>query len=184
MRAFLFAGLLAVTGCLTAQAEDAAPYDPYADMVVSDDIAALPKPVQEKRAALIAATKSGDISKLKAILDAQKAPPRVSFGDPEDAIAYLKTESADGNGVQMLAVLGELLDAPYAVIGASSETPSYVWPYLAVADVTKLSPAEWVDAYRILPPEQAKGLVEMEGWYYWRVFIDPDGELSAFVAGD
>jgi hypothetical protein len=184
MRGLILAALMVFGGSATVLAEDAAPYDPYADMVISDDIKALPKPVQDKRAALIEAAKSGDIEALKAIFDAQKTPVQVSYGDPEDAIAYLKTASADGNGAQTLAILGELLDAPYAIIGATSDTPSYVWPYLAMVDVTKLTPAQLVDAYRILPAETVAELTVMESWYYWRVFIDPNGDLSAFIAGD
>lgn len=184
MRAFILVGLMALGGSGAVLAQDAATDDPYADTVISDDIAALPKPVQAKRAALIEAAKSGDIDALKAIFDAQKLPVQVSFGEPEDAIDYLKTSSADGNGVQTLAILGELLDAPYAVFDARDETPTYVWPYLAMVDVTKLKPTQRVDAYRILPTDQANELAEMESWYYWRVFIHANGDLSAFIAGD
>ena len=184
MRAFMFAGLLALGGGQAVSAQEAPPYDPYADMVVSDDLTKLPQAVQDKRAALIEATKSGDIAALKPIMEAQTAPPRVSFGDPDDAIGYLKTESADGGGLEILAILRDLLEAPYAKIGATSAEPSYVWPYLAMADVTALTPAQMVDAYRIMPADQAKDLAGMGAWYYWRVFIDENGEWSAFVAGD
>jgi hypothetical protein len=182
MRGLILAGLLLFAGSAAVPAQEA--YDPYADMVISDDIAALPKPVQEKRAALIEAAKSGDLKALKAIFEAQKTPVQVSYGDAEDAIAYLKTASSDGNGASILAILGEELDAPYAIIGVTSETPSYVWPYLAMVDVTKLTPAQLVDAYRILPAETVKELADMGSWYYWRIFIEPNGDLSAFIAGD
>ena len=184
MRGLILAGLMVFGGSGAVLAQDTAAYDPYADMVISDDIAALPKPVQQKRAALIEAAKSGDIEALKPIFEAQKTPVQVSYGEPEDAIAYLKSESADSGGASILAILGEELDAPYAIIGATSETPSYVWPYLAMVDVTKLTPAQLVDAYRILPAETVKELAVMESWYYWRIFIDPNGDLSAFIAGD
>ena len=182
MRGLILAGLLLFAGSAAVTAQEA--YDPYADLVISDDIKALPKPVQDKRAALIEAAKSGDIEALRAIFEAQKTPVQVSFGDPEDPIGHLKSESIDGNGVELLAILSESLEAPYAIIGATSETPSYVWPYLAMVDLTKLTPAQWVDAYRILPRETAKDLVAMEAWYYWRIFIDPNGDLGAFIAGD
>src|SRR4051812_42321325 len=116
MRGLTLAVLMALGASQAVLAEDAAPYDPYADMVVSDDIAALPQAVQDKRAALIAVTKSGDIEGLRAIFDAQKTQPTVSFGGPDDAVAFLKTESADGAGVETLAVLRDLLEAPYATI--------------------------------------------------------------------
>ena len=50
--------------------------------------------------ALIAATKTGDIEACAPSWTARARAPRVSFGDPEDPIAYLKTESADGEGLR------------------------------------------------------------------------------------
>ena len=181
MRALLLAALMMLGAGHAALGQD---YDPYADMVISDDISALPQAVQDKRAQLIEAARSGDITSLKAIIDAQKSSPRVSFGDPEDAVAYLRTASADGEGIETLAILRDLLEAPYAIIGATSEEPSYVWPYLAVIDATALTPAQMVDAYGLMPAEYAKELPEMGAWYYWRVFIEKNGAWSAFVAGD
>ena len=167
-----------------AIAQDEAAYDPYADMVVSDDLGALPKPVRLKRSQLIEATRSGDIESLRAIIAAQDAPPNVSFGLPDDPVAYLKEQSADPEGRQMLALLRNLLEMPYAVLGASSDTPSYVWPYLAIADIESLTPEQTVDALRLVIPEDLENMRQFGGWFWWRVYIGPDGEWQAFVAGD
>jgi hypothetical protein len=182
MRALAFVTLILVVLISPATAQEA--YDPYADRIVSDDISALPQAVQDKRAQLIEATKSGDMEQLRAIMDAQETPPRVSFGDPEDPIEHLRSESADGEGLEMLAILRNLLEAPYAIIGATSDEPSYVWPYLAVMEIPELTPAQKVDAYRIMPADLVKDLPEMGAWYYWRVFIGKNGDWQAFVAGD
>lgn len=167
-----------------ALAQDDANYDPYADLVISDDLSALPEPVRAKREELIEATRTGDIESLGAIMAAQESPPNVSFGRPDDAIAYLKEQSSDGEGVQMLALLRNLLEMPYAVLGASSDNPNYVWPYLAVSDLTSLTPEQMVDAYRLITPEQFADMGEFGGWFWWRVYIGEDGEWQAFVAGD
>ncbi|MNW09744.1 hypothetical protein D3C71_2068180 [compost metagenome] len=53
-----------------------------------------------------------------------------------------------------------------------------------VEDLSALTPAQKVDAYRILTHEQLTELTELEAWYYWRVYIGKDGEWQAFVAGD
>jgi hypothetical protein len=157
----------------------------YPDFTVSNDLSLLPKPVQQKREALIAAALTGDIEALRPIIEAQTNAPTVSYGGPDDAVDYLKTYSADGQGIENLAILLDLLNAPYAVFDSSGEDPSYVWPYLAVVpDLSALTPAEKVDAYRILTHEQFTELTELEAWYYWRVYIGKDGEWTAFVAGD
>lgn len=155
------------------------------EIQISEDLSALPPAVAEKRQALIDAARTGDIESLRPIIAAQSSPPNVSFGAPDDAVDYLISQSADGEGIEPLAILLDLLDAPYAVFDPTGDSPSYVWPYLAVVpDLTSLSPAEKVDAYRLLSHEQVSELVELQAWYYWRVYIAEDGEWQAFVAGD
>ena len=178
----LAAAVLALSCTLPANAQDDMAYPDY---TVSDDLAALPEAVARKREELIAAALTGDIEALRPIVKAQAAPPTVSYGGPDDAVDYLKTYSADGQGIENLAIMLELLDAPYAVFDSASDNPSYVWPYLAVVeDLSALTPKEKLDAYRILTHEQFTELVELEAWYYWRLYIGKDGEWQAFVAGD
>jgi hypothetical protein len=157
----------------------------YPEFTVSNDLSLLPKAVARKRQELIDAALTGDIEALRPIVEAQANPPTVSYGGPDDAVDYLKTYSADGQGIENLAILLELLNAPYAVFDTTSDNPSYVWPYLAVLpDLTNLTSAQTLDAYRILTADQLTELVELQAWYYWRVYIGKDGEWQAFVAGD
>ena len=171
---------LSLTLPVTAQNEPAWP-----EYTVSNDLSALPEAVRKTRDALIAAALSGDIEALRPIVKAQQHPPTVSYGGPDDAVDYLKTYSADGQGIENLAIMLELLNAPYAVFDSASDDPSYVWPYLAVVeDLSALTPKQKLDAYRILTAEQFHELVDLEAWYYWRLYIGKDGEWQAFVAGD
>ena len=181
MRLFATA-LVALLLIAPATAQEA---EAYPEFTVSNDLSLLPKPVAQKRQQLIDAALTGDIEALRPIVEAQANPPTVSYGGPDDAVDYLKTYSADGQGIENLAILLELLNAPYAVFDTASDDPSYVWPYLAVVpDLKALTAAEKVDAYRILTHEQFTELVELDAWYYWRVYIGKDGEWLAFVAGD
>ncbi|MFC3705359.1 hypothetical protein ACFOOL_11390 [Devosia honganensis] len=167
-----------------ALAQEDASYDPYADLVVSDDVSALPEPVRAMREQLIEATRTGDLDSLQPIIDAQDTPPNVSFGRPDDALAYLREQSEDEEGRQILALLRNLLEMPYAVLGAGSDSPNYVWPYLAVADLAALTPGQTVDAYRLVTAAQLADMHGFGGWFWWRVYIGPDGDWQAFVAGD
>ncbi|MHB1110198.1 MAG: hypothetical protein ACYCZU_07785 [Devosia sp.] len=153
--------------------------------VVSEDPTLLPAPVREKRERLLAAAKSGDMRRLKAIFDAEAAAPTVSFGQPEDPIAYLEQQSGDGEGLETLAILADLLTAPYAAMDGGDGDPIYVWPYLAaVEDLSALMPEQQVDGYRIMGYSGFKDMMEVGTWFYWRVYIGPEGQLQAFVAGD
>ena len=156
---------------------------PEGGYVVSSDVSQLPEAVQRKRAALLEIAAGGDIAALGPIMDADQTV--VSFGDPEDRIAYLREQSADGEGVQMLALLAELLEAPYAAYDGGDGSAVYIWPYfggmLGLADLTA---AQKVDAYKLVTPEQLDEMVMLEAWYWWRVSMGPEGNLQAFVAGD
>ncbi len=158
---------------------------PDGGYVVSDDLSQLPGPVRAKRDALIAAARAADMDAIKAIMDKEAMPVTVSFGGPDDPIAYLKETSADGQGREVLAILADLLEAPFAAMDGGDGKPVYVWPYLAASDdLGKMTPADEVVAMQLLGYEGMKNERELGAWYSWRTFIGPDGDWQAFVAGD
>ncbi len=171
-------------GAEAAPAQDGlvVPEDGY---VVSDNPELLPEPVREKRDRLLEAAESGDIGRLKAIFATESAPPTVSFGQPDDPIDYLRQQSGDGDGVEILAILADLLSAPYAAMDGGDGEHLFIWPYLAaVDDLGRLSPRQQVDGYRIMGYAGFNDLQAVGTWFYWRVYIGNGGELQAFVAGD
>jgi hypothetical protein len=177
----ILAAAIAAAFSLPAVALDV-PKDGY---VISHDLNELPEPVREKREALIAAARTGDIEALRPIFAAQETPPNVSFGDPEDPIEHLKRESGDGEGIDTLAILKKTLEAPYAAMDGGDGTIYYVWPYFAAMDdLRTLTPEQLVDGYALLGWRGFEDQREVGGWIHWRAFIDADGALSAFVAGD
>lgn len=158
---------------------------PDGGYVVSDDLSQLPDPVRAKRDALLAAARAADMDAIKAIMDKEPMPVTVSFGGPDDPIAYLKEASADGQGREVLAILADLLEAPFAAMDGGDGKPVYVWPYLAASDdLGKMTPADEVVAMQLLGYEGMKNERELGAWYSWRTFIGPDGDWEAFVAGD
>jgi hypothetical protein len=173
---------LAIAAC--ASSALAQPLDvPPNGFAVSEDLSQLPEAVAQKREALLAIVAAGDIEPLGAILEADRT--NVSFGNPDDKLESLKQNTDDTEGLAALAILGEVLDAPFAALDAGDGRLLYVWPWLAAGpDLAALTPAEKIEAYRLVGPEQFAGLVEYGGWLWWRVFIGEDGQLQAFVAGD
>ena len=158
---------------------------PEGSYVVSDDLSQLPEAVREKHDALLAAARSADWNAIKLIMDAEPMPVTVSFGGPDDPIPYLKEASGDGQGYETLAILADLLEAPFAAIDEGDGEATYVWPYLAAMDdLSKLTPADQVVAIQLLGYEGAKDLPDVGAWYSWRTFIGKDGNWRAFVAGD
>lgn len=169
---------------MPAAAQETDDYAPYVDAIVSDDLSALPAPVRAMYDQLLAAAESGDIERLGRLYDAQDVPPTISYGEVGDAVATFKRNSADGEGADVLAALEKLLHVSYAIIGASSDDPSYVWPALFVADLTDLSKAQKAELRSLVDEETYQSMLEFGGWYDYRLFIGKDGDWQAFVAGD
>lgn len=179
--AFALASLLLLASPAFAEGLDI-PRDGY---VVSDDLGRLPEAVRAKHDALLAAARAGDMAAIKAIIDNEPMPVTVSFGGPDDPIAYLKETSADGEGRELLAILADLLESPFAAMDDGNGKASYVWPYLAASDdLSKMTPADQVVAMQLLGFDGMKNEQELGAWYSWRTFIGEDGDWQAFVAGD
>ncbi|HEX7073307.1 MAG TPA: hypothetical protein VF226_04640 [Hyphomicrobiaceae bacterium] len=146
----------------------------------------LPRPVQEMREAILAAVHSGDIEELRVALEWNELPPHVADEPVEDPIAYWKKISGDGEGREILAALGEILEcSPTALpIGDDIENNLvYVWPGLAEADLSKLTPQQEVALYRLVSPAEAKAMREANRWQWWRLAIGADGTWHTFHKG-
>lgn len=172
--------LLAIPGLAQEPAEE----NVWPAPEISSDMSALPEAVQATRQKLIEAARSGDIEALQPIIDAQGVQPKVSFGDPDDALGYLRDVSEDGEGRQVLGLLLDLLDQPYAYYPDSGGETNYIWPYLAELDPNALTPEQEVDAYRLVSNDQLTELKQFGAWIFWRTYINESGEWYAFIAGD
>lgn len=143
----------------------------------------LPAQVVEMREALLAAVHAGRIEDLLTPLAWNELPPEIADDKVADPIAYWKSLSGDGEGREILAALGRILDMGPArePIGADVENNSvYVWPYLATRDLSKLTPAEEVDLYRLVSPAEAKAMRAGKRWTWWRLAIGADGTWLSF----
>ncbi len=175
-----FAALLALSPAL---AQEEVPAE-WPTPEIGQDFAALPDAVEAKRQELIAAARSGDIEALRPVFAAQSRPPNVSFGNPDDPVTYLAGASSDGDGTDILGILVDILEMPYAYYPDNEGGGNYIWPYLAELDPTALTPEQKVDAYRLIDAPTMEQLQQFGGWIYWRAVINAEGELTAFVAGD
>lgn len=185
MRPLLYLAALSALAATALPAAAAGLDVPEGGMAISSDLTLLPPAVQKSHGDLLAAALSGDIDKLADVLAAQPSPVTVSFGDPEDPIAYLKQESGDGEGVEILAILADILASPYAAFDQGDGDLGYVWPAIAYyEDITALSPADTVVAYRIMGREAFEAMKPVGNWLFWRLYLGDEGEVQAFVAGD
>ncbi|MHA7774106.1 hypothetical protein [Roseibium sp. M-1] len=144
----------------------------------------LPKQVKRMHDQLKEAALSGNMERLRMVLESNEMPPTVSFGATDDPIDFLKESSGDGEGFETLAILADILDAGFLHVDQGTAQEMYVWPYFARYPLDSLTPEQKVELFRIVTAGDFAGMQEFGGWTFYRVGIGPDGTLHYFVAGD
>lgn len=144
----------------------------------------LPKPVARTRAQLLEAAYAGDLERLRMVLEANEMMPTLTFGEMDDPIEFLKASSGDGEGLEVLAILTEILEAGYVHVDKGSAQEMYVWPYFSRIPIARLTREQKVEMYRVVTSGDLADMEAMGAWTFYRVGIGPDGTLHYFVAGD
>ncbi|MBA5779265.1 hypothetical protein H2509_19215 [Stappia sp. F7233] len=144
----------------------------------------LPKPVARMRDQMLEAAYSGDIERMRLVLEANEVMPTLTFGDMDDPIEFLKESSGDPDGYEILAILTELLEAGWVHVDVGTAQEMYVWPYFARYPFAKLTPQQKVEMYRIVTAGDFAEMESYGAWIFYRIGIGPDGTLHYFVAGD
>ncbi|MBP2235069.1 hypothetical protein J2Z31_001561 [Sinorhizobium kostiense] len=162
-----------------AQAEVVEPFE------VMTEISKVPAPVARMRELIVEAAASGEIERLRPLLG--KGPTQtqipVAAGE-EDPIAVLKSLSGDQDGVEILAILLDVLSTGFVLTDKGTPEEVYVWPYFAAKPLSSLTPQEKVDLFRLVTAGDFAGMEEFGSYNFYRVGITPDGRWKFFVAGD
>lgn len=160
-----------------AQPESAAP--PGQPEVIYD-FNRLPDPITETLRSIVVAAQSGNIDDMLPVLEENELPPMLSDKAVGDPIAFWKKASADGNGQDILAAMLNVFSLGFLRKGEGKEA-MYIWPYFAEMDLTKLTPAQDVDFYRIVPPPQGIEMKKSGKYTFYRAGIGADGVWHYFL---
>ncbi|MGI9383106.1 MAG: hypothetical protein ACR2PO_08115, partial [Methyloligellaceae bacterium] len=131
-----------------------------------------------------AAARSGNIEAMRPVLESNELMPLVAHDAVADPIAHWKQNSADGEGREILAILIDVLEAGYVKLNAGKPDETYVWPYLAELSLDKLTPAQQVELYRIVSPDEVKTMKDAGAYIHYRLGLGRDGTWHYFIAGD
>jgi hypothetical protein len=145
--------------------------------------AGLPGGVVEMRDAILAAVQSGNIDDMKTALQWNELPPVVAAAKVDDPIAYWKSISGDGRGLEILAILDAVFAAGHIVLPLGRDVENnqlYVWPRFAEMDLSKLKPEDEVQLYRLATPAAVKEMIAKKRWLGYRLAIGADGTWHAF----
>lgn len=152
---------------------------------VQHDLTKLPEPVQRMHKLIMEAAKSGDIEKLRPLLGTGDNATLISLTEqPADPITYLKEQSGDPQGQEILAILEEIMDAGFVRLDAGTPEELYVWPYFFAYPLEKLTPPQKVEIYKILTASDFDEMQAFGNYIFFRSGITPDGRWVFFVTGE
>jgi hypothetical protein len=165
-----------------ALAEPKAPATPQSGTspVVLYDFNALPDPIKNTLQGIVEAAQSGNIDEMLPVLQENELPPMLAAAAVSDPIAFWKKASADGEGRDILAAMLNVFSSGFVRTGEGKDA-IYVWPYFAEIDLSKLTPAEEVELFRIVPPAQALEMKKTGKYTYYRAGIGGDGVWHYFL---
>jgi hypothetical protein len=144
------------------------------------DPQALPAPVKQTLQEIFETAQSGDIEAMRPVLESNELSPMVASAHVDDPVAFWKKNSADGEGRDVLAALLNILSTGFIKTGQRNDQ-IYIWPYLAEMDLTKLTPAQEVELYRIVPAEKALAMKKSGKYSYYRLGVSPTGVWQYFL---
>ena len=107
-----------------------------------------------------------------------------SPGDEKDPLAYWKANYPDSEGLEVLAILTEVLEAPLVHVDKGTPQDMYLWPYFARMQLKDLTPEQKVGLFRLVTGTDYRDMLEFGAYNFYRLGIAPDGTWHFFVTGD
>lgn len=156
---------------------------PAADAQVGLGAAGLPVNVAEMREAILAAALSGDLEELLIPIQWNELPPDLGGKPVKETLAAWRKASADGSGREMLALIADILTAPYVARrqGADIENAMiYIWPAFAELPLNELSPSLEVALLRVVPARDVQRMKQKGRYDGYGLAIGADGTWHAF----
>ncbi|WP_407048172.1 hypothetical protein [Methyloraptor flagellatus] len=144
----------------------------------------LPPLVAKMRQRILDAAYSGDMGQLKLAMQTNETPPIFSVNEVRDPIDYLKTQSGDGEGREILAIMTDVLEAGWARVDIGKPQEMYVWPYFAAIPIDHLEPNQLVEVYKILTSSDFEEMKSGGKYTFYTLGIGPDGTWHYFKLND
>ncbi len=146
--------------------------------------AGLPPAVARTRERILAAARSGELTKLFAVMKEAPTIPVFSFSEDKDPVAFWKANYPDSEGVEALSILVNVLETGFVHVDVGTPQEIYLWPYFARIPLKALTAQQRVELFRIVTGADYKDMVEFGVYSFYRLGIAPDGTWQFYVAGD
>lgn len=144
----------------------------------------LPPLVVKMRQRLLDAAYSGDMQRLKVAMQVSEMPPVFSVNEIGDPIEFLKKQSGDGQGLEILAILTDVLEASWVRINPGTRQEMYVWPSFTALPLDRLDASQTVEIYKIVTSSDFEEMKSVGRYTFYNVGIGPDGTWHWFKPAD
>jgi hypothetical protein len=151
---------------------------------VITDLSKLPPAVAHMRERILAAARTGELDAVVAVMQSNAAMPIFSVDGERDPIPYWRHDYPESGGVEVLAILTDILEAGFVHVDAGTPKEMYVWPYFARAPLKMLKPEQKVALLKIVTGGDYKDMLDAGTYNFFRVGIGSDGTWRFFVTGD
>ncbi|TBW34422.1 hypothetical protein EYW49_18460 [Siculibacillus lacustris] len=165
-----------------APSAPAAPAGPRPEVQTGTE--ALPPPVAAMRKRLLETAYSGDLERLRKVIQSNEMPPIFSINEIGDPIDYIKSQSGDGKGLELLAILTDVLEASWVRLNPGTPQEMYVWPSFAALPLDDLPPGRVVELYKIVTSSDLEEMRSVGRYTFYTVGIGPDGTWHWFKLAD
>jgi hypothetical protein len=143
--------------------------------------AALPRAVVRLRGRILQSVAAGEIDDLLIPIQWSEVPPLFMRSQPQnlDPIAYLKARSFDGEGHEMLRILGAVLSQAYAVQVLGGIT-TYLWPLFPIVPEREPRATQRLEPWRCVRFADLTRRGSDGGLLVHRISIGSDGTWHYF----
>ncbi len=151
---------------------------------VLTDLARLPPAVVAMRARILAAARSGRLEALVGVMQASETMPTFSLHGDKDPTLYWRRNYPDSEGLEVLAIVIEVLESGFVHENPGTPDDMYVWPYFARVPLKSLTPAQKVELFKFITGSDYKDMLNAGAYNFFRIGIGQDGAWRYFVTGD
>ncbi|HEY1543970.1 MAG TPA: hypothetical protein VGG01_16290 [Xanthobacteraceae bacterium] len=151
---------------------------------VVTDVTRLPPAVARMRERILAAARTGELEAVVAVMRSNGNMPIFSLNAERDPLTYWRRDYPESGGVEILAILADILETGFVHVDQGTPEEKYVWPYFARVPLKTLTPAQKVDLFRIVTGGDYKDMLDTGAYNFYRIGIGQDGAWRFFVTGN
>lgn len=151
---------------------------------VITDLTRLPSAVARTRERILAAARTGQLEAVVAVMQSNGSMPIFSLDAERDPLIYWRRDYPESGGVEILAILTEILETGFVHVDQGTPEEKYVWPYFARVPLKTLTPAQKVDLFKIVTGGDYKDMLDAGAYNFYRIGIGQDGAWRFFVTGN